>query len=90
MQTTSDIRLPGKGNSNSHGARPVHQIISMIKWIRTSRLAIKNSLSLIPIVPLIASLRRLDVDLIPRGGLVFKAHRLLYHSTLGWRVIKKK
>ena len=25
-----------------------------------------------------------------RGGLVFKAHRLLYHSTLGWRVIKKK
>ena len=25
-------------NSNSHGARPVHQIIAMIKWIRTSRL----------------------------------------------------
>ena len=25
-----------------------------------------------------------------RGGLVFKAHRLLYHSTLGWGVIKKK
>jgi len=27
-----------------------------------------------------------------RGGeymLVFKAHRLVYHSTLGWRVIKK-
>ena len=24
-----------------------------------------------------------------RGGLVFKAHRLLYHSTLGSRVIKK-
>ena len=22
--------------------------------------------------------------------LVFKAHRLVYHSTLGWRVIKKK
>jgi len=21
---------------------------------------------------------------------VFKAHRLVYHSTLGWRVIKKK
>ena len=21
----ADIRLPGKGNSNSHGARPVHQ-----------------------------------------------------------------
>ena len=25
-----------------------------------------------------------------RGGLVFKAHRLVYHSTLGRRVIKKK
>ena len=25
-----------------------------------------------------------------RGGLVFKAHRRLYHSTLGLRVIKKK
>ena len=25
-----------------------------------------------------------------RGGLVFKAHRLVYHPTLGWRVIKKK
>ena len=41
-----DVRLPGKGNSNSHGARPVHLIIKMIKWIRTSRLSIKNSLSL--------------------------------------------
>jgi hypothetical protein len=25
-----------------------------------------------------------------QGGLVFKAHRLVYHSTLGSRVIKKK
>jgi len=25
-----------------------------------------------------------------RGGLVFKAHRLVYHSTLGWKVMKKK
>ena len=40
-----DVRLPGKGNSNFHGARPVHLIITMIKWIRTSRLSIKNSLS---------------------------------------------
>ena len=40
-----DVRLPGKGNSNSHGARPVHLIITMIKWIRTSRFSIKNSLS---------------------------------------------
>ena len=25
-----------------------------------------------------------------RGGLVFKAHTLVYHSTLGWRVIKRR
>ena len=25
-----------------------------------------------------------------RDGLVFKAHRLLYHSTLGLKIIKKK
>ena len=31
-----DVRLSGKGNPNSHGARPVRQIISMIKWTRTS------------------------------------------------------
>jgi len=40
-----DARLPGKGNSNPHGARLVHLIITMIQWIRTSRLSIKNSLS---------------------------------------------
>jgi hypothetical protein len=39
------IRLLGKKNSNSHGARPVHQIITMLKWIWTSKLSIKNSLS---------------------------------------------
>ena len=38
-----EIRLPGKGNSNFDGARPAHQIITMIKWIRTSRLSIKKS-----------------------------------------------
>ena len=32
-----DVRLPEKGTSNSHGARLVHLIITMIKWIRTSR-----------------------------------------------------
>jgi len=34
-----DIRLPGKGNSNSHGARSAHLIITTIKWFRTSRLS---------------------------------------------------
>ena len=41
-----DVRLPGEGNSNSYGARPVHLIITMITWIRTSRLSTKNSLFL--------------------------------------------
>ena len=42
----ADIRLPGKGDSNSHDARPVHLIVSMLKWIRTSRSSIKNPLFL--------------------------------------------
>jgi len=41
-----DVRLPGKENSNSHGARPVHLIITTIKRLWTSRLSMKNSLSL--------------------------------------------
>jgi len=33
----------------------------------------------------------LEVDVLEfRGGLVFKAHALSYHSTLGLRLIKKK
>ena len=44
-QVVSRISPPGKGHSNSHGARPVHLIITMIKWIRTSRLSINSSLS---------------------------------------------
>ena len=39
------VRLPGKRNPNYHGARPVHLITTKIKWTRTSRLSIKNSLS---------------------------------------------
>ena len=39
-----DVRLPGQVNSNSHGARPVHLIITMITWFRTRRLSIKKSL----------------------------------------------
>ena len=41
-----DARLPEKRHSNSHCARPVHQIISMIKWIPTSRLSIQKRRSL--------------------------------------------
>ena len=43
--TKVDVRLHGKGNSNCHGARPVHTIISMLQWIQTSRLSRKNSIS---------------------------------------------
>jgi len=43
-----DVRLPGKGNSNPHSARPVHLIITMMKWIRTNTLSTKISLSLYP------------------------------------------
>ena len=39
-----DVRLPAQGILNSHGAKPVYLIITMIKWIRTSRLSIKKSL----------------------------------------------
>ena len=46
--TKVDVRLPGKENSNSHGARPIHLIITMIKWIRTSRSSKKLSLYLHP------------------------------------------
>jgi len=45
-----DERPPGKENSNSQGARPVRLIITMIKWILTCRLLMKNSLSLTPAV----------------------------------------
>ena len=41
-----DVRLPGKGNSNTHDTRSVHLIITMIKRTQTSRLSIKNFLSL--------------------------------------------
>ena len=40
-----DARLPGKGDLNFHGARPVHLIITMTRRIRTSRLSTKNSRS---------------------------------------------
>ena len=98
-----EVRLPGKGNSNPHGARPVHLIIMMIKWTRTSRLSIKNFLSAgspgaTPLESACDAIDRLKHhSQVPlpnvqrfRGGLVFEADRLLYHSTLGSRVIKKR
>ena len=40
------MRLPGNGNPNLHGARPVHRILTMLKWTRTSRSSKKITLSL--------------------------------------------
>ena len=40
-----DVRLPGECNSNSRGARPIHLIITMKEWIRTSRVSIRDFLS---------------------------------------------
>ena len=42
MTREVDVRLPGKCNSNSHGASPVHLIITTIKWIWTSRFVNKE------------------------------------------------
>jgi len=42
----SPLPFSGKGNSNSQGARPVHLIITTMKWFRTSRLSIENYLSI--------------------------------------------
>ena len=44
MDRKVDVRLPANGDSKSHGARPAHPIITMIKWIWTSGMAIKNYL----------------------------------------------
>ena len=79
-----DVTLPGKGNSNSHGARPVHLIITMIKWIRTSRLSIKNSLALHLQVWSLRFRRKgfthhLHPTHLYQHRSVFKAHRRLYH-----------
>jgi len=82
-----DVRLPGKGDSN---ARPDHLIITTIKRIRTRRLSIKNSLSAScgGVGGACAVLGHFFLYI--QGGPVFEAHRFLYHSTLGLRVIKKK
>jgi len=47
LSRKEDVRLPGKRNSNSQGARPVHLIITMVRKIWTNRLSIKNSLSVL-------------------------------------------
>jgi len=81
----------GKGNSKSNGARPVHLIITMIQWIRTSRLSIKNSLSGLAVpnaagtqqttAPLPGSYRKGDICI--ERGLYFYQHGRHVCSQLG-------
>ena len=36
-----DVRLPGNGNANSHGARPVHQIkVALDQWVVNEELSL--------------------------------------------------
>ena len=44
MYRKVDTRLLRQRNSNSNGARPVRQMISMIQWFRSSRFSNRNSL----------------------------------------------
>jgi len=44
-----------------HRLRPVHLIIMMIKWIRTGRLSIKNSLSLLSLSTLVETFWSMDM-----------------------------
>ena len=59
-----DARQPGKGKANSYGARPVHLIVTMMKWTRTSRMSIKNS-------PPNGLARKVDVRLLKKREIRF-------------------
>ena len=64
---------------------PTRQLAT-IKWFRNSKLSIENSLSDAPS----AGSKGGGTAKRFRGGLVFETHILVYHSNLGWRVIKNK
>jgi len=83
-----DARLPGTGNANPHGTRPVHLIITMIQWTRASRLSIQNSLSRGEGLVLLDEFRLHRNVQRFRGGLIFKAHRLFV--SLNSRLESKK
>ena len=73
-----DVRLPGTGNSNSNGAKPVHLIVTTIKWIQTSRLSIKNFLQadgrVCPPPTTLAGVYRTPLYRTPSGGEVSTKH----------------
>ena len=63
----------------------IHFIIVMIRWTGLAPWEFE-----FPVPVVHVRLHQQLLDLQVRGGLVFKASRLLYHSTLGSRAIKKK
>ena len=73
-------------------ARPVHLIITMIKWFRTSRLSIKNSLSWRPARTRagLRALRGAEMCSGSEAGSYVRLVDFVYHSKLGLSVIKKK
>ena len=80
-----DVKLPEKVNSNSHGARPVHLIITMIKWIWTSGLSMKNSLSLDgPGTAAVEWIRTSRLSI--KNSLSLACIRVWFQSSCGFRV----
>ena len=63
-----DVRLSEKLSSNLHGARPVHQIITMIQWTLTRRLTIKKCLYKVYDKGLLLSTPRHLRQISSRGG----------------------
>jgi len=62
-----------------------------VKGIRVSvHLLVRRALAASCCLEPLCQMEQVTSNLMFRGGLVFKAHRLLYHSTLGLRVIKIK
>ena len=76
-----DARLPEKGNSNSHSARPVNLIITMIKWIRTSRLSIDTPLSLSRRAPMLYNTDRDGIWYSSQFGTVLNLRRKASYSS---------
>ena len=48
LRSVHEVEAQVRTQVRTHVARPVHLIFTMIKWIRTGRLSINNSLSLSP------------------------------------------
>ena len=70
-----DVRLPGKGNSNSHEARPVHQIGAVVSIIIINIHFLLTTLTCGVLLATTALWRAINA-LCFRDGLVCHTHRL--------------